>query len=461
MATKARHKFRKGRKCIQMTAVLGGNAQKGFSGVSPDATICRASPLPWRTFEGMRVALLTNEYPPNIYGGAGVHIDHLSRELSRLCEVKVFCFGDQRVETGPLQVEGIGLNPVPSLDKRHESAYNALSRNLSMSASMQGFDIVHCHTWYTHFAGILARTAHQIPLVLTTHSLEPSRPWKAEQLGQGGYNLSCWIEGTAYRTADSVLAVSQGMSQDVQRFYGVDPSRVSIVHNGILLSECRTEADPEHLTSLGIDPARPFVLFVGRITRQKGIHHFLRAARHLDPEAQVVLAASAPDTKLMEEEVEEAVKFLKLTRSGVVWIREAVDRPRLASLYAGAAVFVCPSIYEPFGITNLEAMGSKTPVVASSVGGIPEIIVEGETGHLVAFTPVSETDPEPQSPEMFAKDLALRINALVRDPNKARRMGEAARERVEAKFSWSAIAQQTYDLYQAAIERHKAETRQS
>ncbi len=407
----------------------------------------------------MRVALLTNEYPPHVYGGAGVHIDHLSRELAKLCEVKVFCFGEQKVESGPLQVEGFAPLPVNCLDKRHEGAYNALSRNLAMSAAMEGFDLVHCHTWYTHFAGVLARTVHQIPLVLTTHSLEPSRPWKAEQLGQGGYNLSCWIEGTAYKTADGVMAVSQGMSRDAQRFYGVSPSRIGIVHNGIDLSECRTEADPAHLESLGIDTARPFVLFVGRITRQKGIHHFLHAARHLDDKAQIVLAASSPDTPEMEAEVEEAVKFLKLTRSGVVWIRDAVDRDRLASLYAGAAVFVCPSIYEPFGITNLEAMGSKTPVVASHVGGIPEIITEGETGHLVTFSPVSDTDPEPQAPELFARDLALRINALLRDPAKAARMGEAARERVEKVFSWPAIARQTLEFYQSTIGRYKAENR--
>lgn len=407
----------------------------------------------------MRIALLTNEFPPHVYGGAGVHIDHLSRELSKLCEVKVFTFGEQSVTEGPLQVQGVPLpHPIQALDKRHESAYNAMTRNIAMSAAMEGFDLVHCHTWYSHFAGILARTVHQIPLVLTTHSLEPSRPWKAEQLGQGGYNLSCWIEGTAYKTADGVLAVSQGMSHDAQRFYGVEPNRIGIVHNGIQLAECRTEADPEHLKSLDIDPSRPFVLFVGRITRQKGIHHFLRAARHLDPNAQIVLAASAPDTKQMEEEVEEAVKFLKLTRSGVVWIQTAVDRARLASLYAGAAVFVCPSVYEPFGITNLEAMGSCTPVVASAVGGIPEIIVEGETGHLVAFPPVSETDPEPLSPEMFAKDLALRINALLKDPAKAERMGKAARERVEAKFSWDAIARQTVAFYEEVIARHRLET---
>jgi glycogen synthase len=372
--------------------------------------------------------------------------------------VQVISFGDQKVKETNLQVDGFGQSwNVPVLNSAHAGVFNALARNLEIAARSPSDPlVVHCHTWYTHMAGVMIREAHRVPLVLTTHSLEPSRPWKAEQLGEAGYRLSCWIERTAYQAADGVLAVSQGMKDDVQSLYGVDPDKVGVVYNGITPEDCPVEANGEHLRSLGIDPDRPFILFVGRITRQKGIHHFLRMARHIDPMAQIVLAAAAPDTPLMEEEVAEAVKILSLTRSGVVWIREAVDRKRLNSLYAGATVFVCPSVYEPFGIINLEAMAGATPVVASAVGGIPEIVVEGVTGHLVAFASVSAQNPEPQNPEMFAQDLASRVNALLVDPNKARRMGEAGRLRVEQTFSWRAIAKQTFDFYQKTALQFKA-----
>jgi alpha-maltose-1-phosphate synthase len=404
----------------------------------------------------MRVLLLTNEYPPHIYGGAGVHIQHLSRELSRLCEVEVLCFGEQASETGSLVVEGIPLpHPLVPRETSHASALNALSRNLQMAARTRGPQIVHCHTWYTHFGGILVRETRNVPLVLTTHSLEPSRPWKAEQLGAGGYNLSCWIERTAYRNADGVVAVSQEMSKDVQAAYGIDPAKVRVIHNGVNPDEFTAQGDPVVLAKLGIDATRPYALFVGRITRQKGIRHFLAAAEHLDPSAQVVLCAAAPDTPDQAREVEEWVGRLQAKRGNVVWVREAVAVKDLPSIYAGAAVFCCPSIYEPFGITNLEAMACRTPVVATRTGGIPEIVVHGETGFLVDIEPVSAVDPEAKDPEAFARALADAMNRILADADLASRMGRASRRRVEERFSWKAIAAQTLSFYEEVAARYR------
>jgi alpha-maltose-1-phosphate synthase len=404
----------------------------------------------------MRVLLLTNEYPPHVYGGAGVHIQHLSRELSRLCEVEVLCFGEQLDESSPLVVEGIPLpHPLAPRETSHAGALNALSRNLQMAARTRGPQIVHCHTWYTHFGGILVRETQNVPLVLTTHSLEPSRPWKAEQLGVGGYNLSCWIERTAYQNADGVVAVSQEMSKDVQVAYGVDPSKVRVIHNGVNPDEFTPQGNPVVLAKLGIDATRPYALFVGRITRQKGIRHFLAAAEHLDPSAQVVLCAAAPDTPELAKEVEEWVARLQAKRGNVVWVREAVAVKDLPSIYAGAAVFCCPSIYEPFGITNLEAMSCRTPVVATRTGGIPEIVVPGETGFLVDIEPVSATDPEAKDPEGFARGLADAMNKILTNPDLAHKMGLASRQRVEDKFSWKAIAAQTLSFYEDVASRYK------
>lgn len=404
----------------------------------------------------MRVLLLTNEYPPHVYGGAGVHIQHLSRELSRLCEVEVLSFGEQLQEEPPLVVEGIPLpHPVHPREKSHAAALNALQRNLHMAARTRHPQIVHCHTWYTHFGGILVRETQSVPLVLTTHSLEPSRPWKAEQLGAGGYNLSCWIERTAYQNADGIVAVSQEMSKDVQAAYGVDRSKVRVIHNGVNPDEFRSEADSAVLSRLGIDGSRPYALFVGRITRQKGIRHFLAAAERLDPSAQVVLCAAAPDTPEMAREVEDWVDRLKQIRGHVVWIREPVTAHDIPSVYAGATVFCCPSIYEPFGITNLEAMASRTPVVATRTGGIPEIVVHGETGYLVDIEPISATDPEAKEPEVFAQRLADSMNRILTNPDLARRMGDASRRRVEELFSWRAIAAQTLSFYEDTIARFK------
>lgn len=404
----------------------------------------------------MRVLLLTNEYPPHIYGGAGVHIQHLSRELARLCEVEVLCFGEQLDETSPLVVEGIPLpHPLQPREASHAGVLNALSRNLQMAARTRGPQIVHCHTWYTHFGGILVRETQNVPLVLTTHSLEPSRPWKAEQLGVGGYNLSCWIERTAYQAADGVVAVSKEMSKDVQAAYGVDPAKVSVIHNGVNPDEFTAQGDPVVLAKLGIDATKPYALFVGRITRQKGIRHFLAAAEHLDPSAQVVLCAAAPDTPELAKEVEDWVARLQARRGNVVWVREAVAVKDLPSIYAGAAVFCCPSIYEPFGITNLESMACRTPVVATRTGGIPEIVVHGETGFLVDIEPVSSTDPEARDPQAFARGLAEAMNKILSNPDLASRMGAASRRRVEDKFSWKAIAAQTLSFYEDVAARYK------
>jgi len=406
----------------------------------------------------MRVLLLTNEYPPRVYGGAGVHIDHLSRELAHLSEVEVLCFGDQSERREGLAVTGIGLeHPIVPVDPSHAGAYNALARNLEMAARTHGPEVVHCHTWYTHFAGILVREAQNVPLVLTTHSLEPSRPWKSEQLGAGGYRLSCWVERTAYQTADGIIAVSKEMARDVVAAYGVDPAKVRVIHNGVDPDEFPSEPDPATLRRHGIDPFRPYALFVGRITRQKGIKHFLRAAELLEPGAQIVLCAAAPDTPQMADEVESAVTKLQARRNGgVVWVRDAVPLKDLPSIYAGAAVYCCPSIYEPFGITNLEAMSCRTPVVATRTGGIPEIIVEGETGYLVDIDHISGTDPEARDPEAFAKGLAEAMNRILRSPEHGKELGEKARQRVVDHFSWKAIAKQTLAFYEEVAARFPA-----
>jgi len=405
----------------------------------------------------MRVLLLTNEYPPRIYGGAGVHIDHLSRDLAKLTEVEVLCFGDQSERSGNLAVTGIGLeHPIVPVNSSHAGAFNALLRNLEMAARAHGPEVVHCHTWYSHFAGILVKQTQNIPLLLTTHSLEPSRPWKAEQLGEGGYRLSCWVERTAYQNADGIIAVSQEMARDVIAAYGVDPAKVRVIHNGVDPDEFPAEPDSSTLRRHGIDPFRPYALFVGRITRQKGIRHFLRAAELLDPAAQIVLCAAAPDTPQLADEVESAVRKLEQRRNGgVVWVRDAVPLKDLPSIYAGAAVYCCPSIYEPFGITNLEAMSCRTPVVATRTGGIPEIIVEGETGYLVDIDHVSASDPEARDPEGFARGLATAMNRILGNHELGRELGEKARQRVVDHFSWAAIARQTLSFYEEVAARFR------
>lgn len=410
----------------------------------------------------MRIAILTNEYPPYIYGGAGVHVEYLTRELSHLDggrhHVRVLSFGDQRVSTPALEVTGVEP-PVElsSQDPRHGKFFATMAQNLAMSGMLAGIDVVHCHTWYTHLAGCLVKQLQDVPLVLTTHSLEPHRPWKVEQLGTA-YNASSWVERTAYQNADGVVAVSQSMKHDVQSLYGVRPERIRVIHNGIDLEEYRPRPDPSVLVAHGIDPAVPYVLFVGRITRQKGIIHLVNAIRHFRQGVQVVLCAGAPDTPEIAREMTEAVERARArTTDRIIWIPEMLPRATVITLYTHAAIFVCPSVYEPFGIINLEAMACETPVVASAIGGIPEVVEHGETGLLVTPEAIGPTEVEPRNPEQFARDLASGVNALLDDGDLRATMARKARLRVERLFSWTAIARRTLEFYETLAEQHRRE----
>ena len=400
----------------------------------------------------MRITQLTNEYPPHVYGGAGVHIEYLARELARAeggaHAVQVLCFGEQDAPDGNPRVRGVAP-PVrlAAQDPRHAKLLDALVRDLAMVGLADAPEIVHCHTWYAHLAGCLARPLTGARLVLTTHSLEPHRPWKVEQLGTA-YHASSWIERTAYQNADGVVAVSEAMKADVQALYGVAPERVRVIHNGIDPDEYRPQHDPATLARLGVDPERPIVLFVGRITRQKGILHLVRAVRHLPAGVQVVLCAGAPDTEEIAAEMAALVEAARRDSAAtIVWIPEMLPKPDVIRLYTHAAVFVCPSVYEPFGIINLEAMACETPVVASAVGGIPEIVVPGETGVLVPLETAGGDSPEPRDPEAFSAALAAAVTALLADPERRAAMGRSARARVLARFSWASIAAQTLDFY--------------
>jgi glycogen synthase len=395
----------------------------------------------------VRALVLTNEYPPEVYGGAGVHVAELTRHLRTLIEVDVRTFGSLAEEADGWRVRG--YSPAgPSQDAQLRPVIDAFSRNLAMVADAIDADVVHCHTWYTHLAGVLASRARGLPLAVTVHSLEPLRPWKREQLG-GGYALSSWVERTALESADAVVAVSRGTRDDVLRLFAVDPARAHVIHNGIDADTYRPAAATDALERHRIDPARPYVLFLGRVTRQKGISHFLRAIDHLDPGIAIVLCAGQPDTPEIAAEVESAVAAARSSRDGVVWIREMVTREDARQLYSHAAAFCCPSVYEPFGIINLEAAACETPVVASAIGGIPEVVVDGETGILVPVA-MREDDPmTPVEPDRFAQDLASALNALVADPARAERMGRAGRRRAVEQFSWASIARQTVDLYRS------------
>jgi len=408
----------------------------------------------------MRVGLFTREFPPLVYGGAGVHVDYLSRELSRKIEVEVHCWGPQQADEGNLHVRG--AEPWAEISNgtegKFKGALEALSLNLTQIKALRDIDIVHTHTWYVSMAGFLAKKLYGVPFVLTTHSLEPLRAWKAEQLGSG-YAMSSWMERTAILDADAIVAVSNGTKADILRAYpDVEADRIHVIYNGIDLNEYQKTAETKALLDNGVDPAVPYVLFVGRITRQKGVTHLVDAIRYLPRETQVVLCAGAPDTPEIAEELRQKVGEARRDHPRIVWIEKMVNRQEVIQLYSHARVFCCPSVYEPFGIINLEAMACRAPVVASATGGIKEVVVDGVTGYLVPFgqDPVTSF---PTDPEKFARDLAEGINRLLQDPEKCKEFGDAGRKRVEEMFSWTAIAQQTIDLYEELIGQRKTGTR--
>ncbi len=396
----------------------------------------------------VRVDLLTREYPPFVYGGAGVHVAELSAVLREHVDVRVRCFD------GPRDADGVDGYRVPSELEGADATLGVLGVDLQMASATAGADLVHSHTWYANMAGHLASLLHGVPHVISAHSLEPLRPWKAEQLG-GGYRVSSWVERTAYEAADAVIAVSGGMRADILRAYpSIDPDRVHVVHNGIDLDGWQrpVEGDDQERAdavarSHGIDPDRPAVVFVGRITRQKGLPYLLAAARRLPPEVQLVLCAGAPDTPEIAAEVSDAVAVLAQERTGVVWIEEMLPRPDLVAVLAACTVFVCPSVYEPLGIVNLEAMAVGLPVVGTATGGIPEVVDDGVTGTLVPIDQVQDGTGTPIDPERFVSDLAAALSDAVADPARARDQGRAARRRVEDHFSWESVGRRTLDVY--------------
>ena len=399
----------------------------------------------------MKALLLTNEYPPHIYGGAGVHVDYLSRGLAKIMEVEVRCFGDQEIEQPNLTVRGFGVNTATfHCPKNLNSVFGGIRRCTDFNTVGVDAHVVHCHTWYTHFGGILAKLNYHIPMVLTVHSLEPLRPWKREQLGYG-YDCSSWLERTAIEMADAVVAVSEETRRDVLRLFNIDPKRIRIIYNGIDPEEYYPRESRDQLAKSGINPDKPFVLFVGRIARQKGIIHLVNAIKYMDPGFQVVLCAGAPDTPEIAEEMKRAVAEAQSKRDGVIWIEKMVPKEVVYQLYSHAAVFCCPSIYEPFGIINLEAMACETAVVAAAVGGIKEVVVDGGTGFLVPLEQMQESPFEPVNPDKFSRDLAEKINQLMRDERLRQKFGEAGRKRAVEKFSWDTIAAETKKMYESLL----------
>jgi alpha-maltose-1-phosphate synthase len=383
-----------------------------------------------------------------------VHVDYLSRELAKKIDVEVHCWGPQNSDDGNLHVRG--AKPWEEITigtkGKFQTALEALSLNLAQVKSLSGLDIVHTHTWYMAMAGYLAKKLYNVPFVLTTHSLEPLRAWKAEQLGSG-YAMSSWMERTAILDADAIVAVSEGTRADIQRVYpDVKAERIHVIYNGIDLTEYQKTPKTSALTEFGVDPATPFVLFVGRITRQKGVTHLVDAIRYLPAETQVVLCAGAPDTPEIAAELRQKVEGARRHHPHIVWIEKMVSKQETIQLYSHARVFCCPSVYEPFGIINLEAMACRAPVVATATGGIKEVVVDGQTGYLVPLDQDSVTS-FPVDPERFARDLAAGINGLLTNPEKCRRFGDAGRQRVEEIFSWTAIAQQTICLYERLIQQ--------
>ncbi|WP_433688769.1 glycogen synthase [Micromonospora carbonacea] len=391
----------------------------------------------------LRVDLLTREYPPEVYGGAGVHVEYLARELRRLADVRVHCFGAPRAEPG------VTAYAEPAALAGANAALRTMGVDLEMAAACAGADVVHSHTWYANLAGHTAKLLHGVPHVVTAHSLEPLRPWKAEQLG-GGYALSSWCERTAYEAADAIIAVSAGMRADVLAAYpAVDPDRVKVVYNGIDTAQYAPDPGTDVVDRLGIDPARPSVVYVGRITKQKGLPYLLRAARELPEDTQLVLLAGAPDTAEIAAEVEGLVAELRAKRSGVVWVAEMLPKHEVIQVLTHATVFVCPSVYEPMGIVNLEAMACETAVVATATGGIPEVVADGETGLLVPIEQAADGSGTPLDPQRFVADLAAAVNRVLADPAKADELGRAGRVRAVEHFSWDAIAARTVEVYRA------------
>ena len=398
---------------------------------------------------------MSREYPPDVYGGAGVHVEYLSRELAKKIEVEVHCWGNQNIDQGNLHVRGScpWSAITEGTHEKFKTALETLSLNLAQMVMLDKIDIVHTHTWYVSMAGFLAKTLFDVPFVLTTHSLEPLRRWKAEQLGSG-YRMSSWIERTAIHDADAIIAVSKGTKEDILTAYpDVDPSRIHVIYNGIDLEQYRKTGESGALLKYGVDPTLPYVLFVGRITRQKGVTHLVDAIAYMPKDIQVVLCAGAPDTPEIAAEMRQKVDDIKTVNPHVVWIEKMVTKQEAIQLYSHCRVFCCPSVYEPFGIINLEAMACEAPVVASATGGILEVVVDGETGYLVHFDqdPVSKF---PSDPEKFSRDLAAKVSELMEDPEKARQFGLAGRRRVEQKFAWAAIADQTIALYQRMIDEY-------
>ncbi len=393
----------------------------------------------------MRVDLLTREYPPEVYGGAGVHVAELVRALRRDLDVVVRCFGAPRDEP-----DTVGY-AMPSEFEGRNAALGTMGVDLMMAGDAAGADLVHSHTWYANFAGFTAKRLHSIPHVVTAHSLEPLRPWKAEQLG-GGYRLSSWVERTAFEDADAVIAVSEGMRRDILRAYPtIDPAKVEVVYNGIDLADWQPNHDAELARSLGLEPVLPSVVFVGRITRQKGLPYLLRAARLLPADVQLVLCAGAPDTEEIMAEVTALVDELQAERGNVVWIDRHLPRNELTALLTAATAFVCPSVYEPLGIVNLEAMACGAPVVGTATGGIPEVVVDGVTGVLVPIVQADDGTGTPLDPDAFVADLAAALTRVVGDPETARAMGRAGRRRAEELFAWDAIAARTRELYDRVL----------
>ncbi len=393
----------------------------------------------------LRVDMLTREYPPEVYGGAGVHVEYLVRSLRGHLDVRVRCFGRKRSE------RGVTAYPQPPGLARANPALRTLGVDLRMAAAVAGADLVHSHTWYANLAGHLAKLLHGVPHVLTAHSLEPLRPWKAEQLG-GGYALSSWCEQTAMESADAVIAVSAGMRRDVLAAYpALAPARVHVVHNGIDTTEYAPDQGTDVVARLGIDPRRPCVTYVGRITRQKGLPYLLRAARALPARAQLLLLAGAPDTPEIAAEVESLADELCRRRDGVVWIQQMLPKHEVIQVLTHSTVFVCPSIYEPMGIVNLEAMACQTAVVATATGGIPEVVADTVTGRLVPIVQAADGTGTPADPDRFVADLAAALTDLLDDPDRAAAMGRAGRQRAIEHFSWDAIAERTLEVYRQVL----------